>query len=46
MVVRRSAFLAFSSAQNEGGLKGEGRKWKVEASIFTSRKQYEFTRDA
>jgi len=26
MVVRRSAFLAFSSAQNEGGLKGDGRK--------------------
>ncbi len=38
MVVRRSAFLAFSSAQNEGGLKGgvesEGlninfHKWKA-----------------
>ncbi len=43
LVVKKNAFKTFSSAWNEN--EWWNKKWKVETSIFTSGKGFEFTRD-
>ncbi len=41
-VIIKNAFSAFPSAQNEVQLEGGGRKWRVDVSLFTSEREFEF----